>query len=504
MRLTVRVAEHLDQPADAVVTALAAGSAEADFARLGEALAAPLRALAARGDLAYTPGRVLALPYVPGARAARAIVVAAPAAPPATVGEADHARMLAAAAQAIVASQARRVVCDLHRVAVDGRDVEMRTRQLVAALADAAYRFDALKSKPAESPPALAEVVLLASRDERAHVERGIALGQALAAGTRVARDLGNLPGNHLTPAGLATRARAMTRGQPRLRASVLGEARMRELGMGALLAVSAGSAEEAKLIAVEYRGGPRGQRPIALVGKGITFDTGGISLKAGAAMDEMKFDMCGAAAVLGSLVAANAAGIRLNVVGIVAAAENMPGGRAIKPGDVVTSLSGQTVEILNTDAEGRLVLCDALTWAGRYKPRAVIDVATLTGAIRTALGSHASGLFANDDELATRLLAAGARSGDRAWRLPVWDDYQQGLRSNFADMANVAANGEAGSIVAACFLERFARKYHWAHLDIAGTAHRTGPAKGATGRPVPLLFQYLLDEARGPAAAGR
>ncbi len=262
---------------------------------------------------------------------------------------------------------------------------------------------------------------------------------------------------------------------------------------MGSLLSVSAGSDQPAKLIVMEYNGGNKKTAPIALVGKGITFDTGGISLKPGAAMDEMKFDMCGAASVLGTFKTLIELRLPINVVGVIAASENMPNGSATKPGDVVTSMSGLTIEVLNTDAEGRLVLCDALTYTERFKPKVVIDIATLTGACVIALGGHASGLFSNNEALAEALLKAGQTANDRAWPMPIWDDYQKQLDSNFADMANIGGR-EAGSITAACFLSRFTKKFAWAHLDIAGTAWLSGGAKGATGRPVSLLVQYLLD----------
>jgi leucyl aminopeptidase len=278
------------------------------------------------------------------------------------------------------------------------------------------------------------------------------------------------------------------------VRTKVIDGRELKAMGMGAFTAVTQGSDTPGKLIIVEYRGGAAKEPPVVLIGKGITFDTGGISLKPGAAMDEMKFDMCGAAAVLGTTLAAIEAKLPVNLVALVAAAENMPSGKASRPGDVVKSLSGQTIEILNTDAEGRLVLCDTLTYAERYKPKVVIDVATLTGACIVALGSHASGLFANDDTLAKALLEAGEFIWDRAWQMPVWDDYQQSLKSNFADMANIGGR-DGGAIVAACFLSRFTRDFHWAHLDIAGSAYASGAAKGSTGRPVPLLFQYVLNQ---------
>jgi leucyl aminopeptidase len=307
---------------------------------------------------------------------------------------------------------------------------------------------------------------------------------------------LGNLPPNLCTPAYLAEQAQTLAREFPTLRVEVLEESDMERLGMGALLAVTRGSAQPAKLIRLDYRQGPAATKPYVLVGKGVTFDTGGISLKPGEGMDEMKYDMCGAASVLGTLRACAELNLSLNVTGLIPAVENMPGGRASRPGDIVTSLSGQTIEILNTDAEGRLILCDALTYAERDEPAAVIDIATLTGACIIALGRHPHGLFSNHPPLAHALQAAAHAAHDRVWELPLWEDYQEGLDSNFADMANVAGNRDGGAIMAACFLSRFTKKFHWAHLDIAGTAWKTGKAKGATGRPVPLLTQYLLDRA--------
>jgi leucyl aminopeptidase len=318
----------------------------------------------------------------------------------------------------------------------------------------------------------------------------------AIAAGSALAKDLGNLPANICTPTYLAEQALALAQAFRTLRVKILEEADMEQLGMGALLSVTRGSAQPAKLIRLDYRQGPATAKPYVLVGKGVTFDTGGISLKPGEGMDEMKFDMCGAASVLGTLRACAELQLPLNVTGLIPTVENMPGGRASRPGDIVTSLSGQTIEILNTDAEGRLILCDALTYAERDEPAAVIDIATLTGACIIALGRHPHGLFSNHSPLANALLAAGQAAYDRAWELPLWDDYQEGLDSNFADIANISGSRDGGAIMGACFLSRFTKKFHWAHLDIAGTAWKTGKAKGATGRPVPLLTQYLLDRA--------
>ena len=368
--------------------------------------------------------------------------------------------------------------------------LELLARHLVMS----SYRYTATVSKP-KSPLTLKKIEVqtgrtLASDKAQACLNRGAAVGR----GANLTRRLGDLPGNLCTPSVLASEARKLGRGNKKVSTQVLEEKKMRELGMGALLSVSAGSDEPAKLIAVHYKGGKSGAAPYVLVGKGITFDTGGISLKPGAKMDEMKYDMCGAASVLGTLQAVIELQLPINVTGVIAAAENMPSGRATKPGDVVTSMSGKTIEVLNTDAEGRLVLCDALTWAARLKPAAVVDIATLTGACVVALGSHATGLYANNEELAEQLLSAGTDTHDRAWRMPLWEDYRKQLKSNFADLANIGGP-EAGSVTAACFLAEFASEYPWAHLDIAGTAWSSNP-KGATGRPVALLTRYLAERA--------
>jgi leucyl aminopeptidase len=366
----------------------------------------------------------------------------------------------------------------------------------VEAMHAVTYRFDQFKSKK-DTNTRTPKRIQFHSQDEAdtTVTHKAIKHGEALAKGMHLTRDLANLPANHCTPTDLAKSAKKLQNQYPGIKTKVLDEAEMKKLGMGSLLAVAAGSAQPAKLIVLEYKGSRRAGAPIALVGKGVTFDTGGISIKPAAAMDEMKFDMSGAASVLGTMTAVAELKLPLHIVGLIPATENMPGGKAVKPGDVVTSYSGQTIEILNTDAEGRLILCDALTYAERYKPQAVIDIATLTGACVIALGAHASGLLSNDDELARALLDAGTEAQDRAWQLPLWDEYQKQLESPFADMANIGGR-EAGTITAACFLSKFAKKFKWAHLDIAGTAWRSGAKKGSTGRPVPLLFQYLLNVA--------
>jgi leucyl aminopeptidase len=388
------------------------------------------------------------------------------------------------------------VVC-LAELDVTGRDIYWKVREIVENARDCVYRFNRLKTEASSTrQPRLHRVACaIATQRQKRRAEEGVRHGVGVSDGVDLARDLGNLPGNVCTPTYLADRARQLARGEKSLKIRVMGEAEMKRLGMGTLLSVARGSEEPAKLITLEYRGSRSKRRPAVLIGKGVTFDSGGISIKPAAQMDEMKFDMCGAASVLGVMKMAVSLALPINLVGIVAATENLPGGTASKPGDIYTSMSGQSVEVLNTDAEGRLVLCDALTYAGRFDPDVVVDIATLTGACVIALGSQAAGLFSNDDRLADALHDAGEFSGDRAWRMPVWDEYAEALKSNFADVANVGGR-EAGAITAACFLSRFARDYRWAHLDIAGVAWRGGKAKGATGRPVRLLSQFLLDRA--------
>ncbi len=382
--------------------------------------------------------------------------------------------------------------------ATEDADTYRLVRAAVDAAATAVYRFEQCKSdsKPPKRP--LKKIgFLLHDRRQLKPAQRAAEHGAAIALGCDLTRDLANLPGNTCTPSYLAEQAQSLARGKRKLKAKVLSEAQMKRLKMDALLSVSRGSRQPAKLIVLEYKGGKPSSKPVALVGKGLTFDAGGISIKPSASMDEMKYDMCGGASVLGVIAACAAMELPLNVVGIVPSSENLPDGDANKPGDIVTSMSGQTIEILNTDAEGRLILCDALTYTEKhFDPAVVIDIATLTGACIIALGDQASGLLANDDKLADELLDAGAACGDRAWRLPLWDDYQKQLDSNFADIANIGGRG-AGTITAACFLSRFTKAFKWAHLDIAGTAWVSGKDKGATARPVPLLMEYLLRRAR-------
>lgn len=375
-------------------------------------------------------------------------------------------------------------------------DVGAQNLQTVMqAVADSSYVFTT--TKPTAHASSLAEVHLYAKTSaNRSEAQMAFQEGRARVLGMSFAKEWGNRPANHATPTMLGKAAQGLAK-YPKIDVQVLGPREVAKLGMGSFMSVAKGSEEPLRFIVMQYSGAPKSSAPVVLVGKGITFDTGGISLKPGAAMDEMKFDMCGAASVLGVFKSLGELSPKINVVGLIPACENMPDGRAVKPGDVVTSMSGQTIENLNTDAEGRLILCDALTYAERFKPRAVIDIATLTGACIIALGHLRSGLFAAQDELAHDLLQAGERTLDPCWRLPLDEEYAEGLKSNFADTANVADRA-AGSITAAKFLQRFVGKMNWAHLDIAGSAWKSsGPAKGATGRPVPLLLSYLIQEAQ-------
>ena len=391
-------------------------------------------------------------------------------------------------------SGATEIASYLTEVSVKRKDISWKIHHSIEAIDECLYKFDQLKSKKEEARRPLRKFIFSVNgRGQLMLGEQAVRQGMAVSAGIHLAKDLGNLPGNICTPDYLAKQAIKLATQHKKLKTSVLEESDMEKLEMGSLLSVSKGSREPAKLITMEYMAGDKKQAPIVFVGKGVTFDSGGISLKPGAAMDEMKYDMCGAASVIGLISACADLQLPMNIVGIIPTVENMPDGIASRPGDVVTSMSGQTIEILNTDAEGRLILCDALTYAEKYDPDVVIDIATLTGACIVALGAHPAGLLSNHNPLANDLLSAGQTSGDRCWQLPLWDDYQEQLKSNFADMANIGGKG-AGTITAACFLSRFTKKYHWAHLDIAGVAWKSGENKGATGRPVGLLAQYVLD----------
>jgi leucyl aminopeptidase len=444
------------------------------------------------GDMEGRAGSTLLLQKLSGAACERVLLVGLGAEP--GYGLKAFREATASALRAVMATGAVDAECHLTCVPAGATDITARIRHACALGADAVYRFEEQKSKPSGKPPLLRRLTLAHGADEAAAAKRGLAQGDGLARGMNLARDLGNRSGNLCTPTHLANTARALAK-RHKMKLTVLERADMKRLGMGTLLSVAAGSDEPPKLIVLEYKGGTASRKPVALVGKGVTFDTGGISLKPGAEMDEMKFDMSGAGSVLGTLEAVASMRLPINVVGVIPATENMPNGRATKPGDIVKSMSGQTVEILNTDAEGRLILCDALTYAERYQPAAVIDIATLTGACVIALGHVVSGLFANDEALAADISAAGEASFDRVWRMPLHDEYQDQLKSNFADFANIGGR-PAGAVTAACYLARFTKKFKWAHLDVAGTAWKSGKEKGSTARPVPLLTQYLIDRA--------
>jgi leucyl aminopeptidase len=403
-------------------------------------------------------------------------------------------KMLQCGLKAVNGLNAASIHFALASITVKDQDPAWLTARLAQEAESTSYRYNETKSKKSKALAGQAISIAPASSGQRKTLEQALKRGAAIGKGINLARHLGNLPGNICTPTYLAKQATVLGNKHACLAVRVLSEKQMSRLGMGSLLSVSAGSAEEAKLILIEYKGAAVSSQPHVLVGKGVTFDSGGISLKPGASMDEMKFDMCGAASVIGTLATVAELKLPVNVVGIIGAVENMPGSKATKPGDIVTSMSGKTIEVLNTDAEGRLVLCDALTYAERYKPRSVIDIATLTGAAVATFGSHVNALLSNNDDLADSLLKCGEQCLDRAWQLPLWEEYQEQLKSNFADIANIGGP-RAGTITAACFLSRFAEKYKWAHLDIAGSAWDSGDQKGATGRPVALLVEYLRSQ---------
>ena len=435
------------------------------------------------GDLETKPGKLLQMYRATAAAATRLVLVGA------GDGSARQVRQAVAAAVAVVKAPT------VHKLLISfaGAAAQKAVRAVVQTVAEGTYVYTTTKSKPEGRK--LAQVWLCAPDAATAKAE--LALGTATVAGVELAKEWANRPANHATPTMLGTAAKALAR-FPKLACEVLGPKEVAQLGMGSFMSVAQGSKEPLRFIVLRYNGAAKTVAPTVLVGKGITFDTGGISIKPSAEMDEMKFDMCGAASVLGVFRALADLKPAINVVGLIPACENMPDGGAVKPGDVVTSMSGQTIENLNTDAEGRLVLCDALTYAERFKPRAIIDIATLTGACVVALGGVRSGMFSADDALAAALQAAGESALDPCWRLPLDDEYGEGLKSNFADMANVAGRA-GGAITAAKFLQRFTAKMPWAHLDIAGTAWKSGAAKGATGRPVGLLLDYVLAQAAAP-----
>jgi leucyl aminopeptidase len=458
---------------------------------LDEALGGLLVNLLKRDEIEGKIGDILLINHLPNSGCERVLLVG--------LGKKDELRpagfrkALGVAAKALQDSGAKQAVSLLHEAMMDGYDLSWKIRQNIEIFESVVYKFTGVKRAEEEKPRRWSKLqFLLDDNEQMVLAKQSIKQGLAIVNGMNLARNLGNLPGNLCTPTYLAEQAEQLAKHR-RMKIKVLSESDLEELGMGAFLSVTKGSEQPAKLIILEYFGTKSKTKPYVLIGKGLTFDAGGISLKPAASMDEMKFDMCGGASVIGTLSAVAELELPLNAVGLIPASENLPDGRANKPGDVVTTLSGLTVEILNTDAEGRLLLCDTLSYAKRYEPQAVIDVATLTGACVVALGRHPSGLMSHHEELVEELVRAGEMSWDRVWRLPIWEDYEEQLKSNFADLANIGGP-EGGSVTAACFLSRFAKDFPWAHVDIAGTAWKTGNEKGATGRPVPLLVQYLID----------
>jgi leucyl aminopeptidase len=453
-----------------------------------------IKRLKSSGDLPVRAGETQMLAAPSGVTAKRLLVVG--------LGkrrdfkQRNWRKALTCALATVVKSRCAHLVLAIDQPDSDAVDAYYLGRAVADLTGTALYRINDFKTGSKPKTPALGRVSISGvSAAQRTAATRGLAHGNAIAVGQTLLRNLGNLPGNVCTPRYLAAQAKELARTHKSIKARVLDEAQIKRLKMGCLLAVSKGSAEPPRFIVLEYRGGARSAAPVVLVGKGVTFDTGGISLKDPAAMDEMKYDMCGAGSVLAAFEVIARLKLRLNVVGLVAAVENMPSGRATKPGDIAISSAGKTVEILNTDAEGRLILCDALHYARRYAPAAVVDMATLTGACVIALGHHFTGIMGNDDALAQELVAAGTRASDRGWQLPLTEDYAEQLRSNFADLANIGGR-DGGAITAGAFLSRFTQGLKWAHLDIAGTAWLSGAQKGGTGRPVPLLADFLIHRA--------
>lgn len=448
-----------------------------------------------RGDITGKLGQSLLLHNIPGTVADRVLLIGC--GKERDIDARQYLKIVDNMSKSLEQTGAQDAVSYITELNVKGQDYYWKIRRMVERSCHLQYEFNELKSKKKDNSKTLRKLTMaVPTRKELPIGEQAIMEGKAISNGVKLTRDLANRPANICTPTYLGEQAQKLGKAHKSIKVTVLDAVQMKQLGMNSLLSVAQGSNEPAKLITIEYKGDKKNTKPVVLVGKGVTFDTGGISIKPSAALDEMKYDMCGAASVIGAVSAAAELNMPLNIVGVIPATENMPSGTATKPGDIFTSMSGQTIEVLNTDAEGRLILCDALTYSQKFNPDVVIDIATLTGACVIALGAHATGLLSNHNPLAKDLLNAGEESGDRAWQLPLWEEYDKQLDSPFADMANIGGR-EAGTITAACFLSRFTSKLHWAHLDIAGTAWTSGKNKGATGRPVSLLVQYLLDRCR-------
>ena len=461
--------------------------------RLDEASKGYISNLLRRGDLEGKPGQTLLIHNVPNTLCDRVLLVGC--GKERELGDKEFRDIIRKSIAALTQTGSIDAVSFLTELNVKSRNIQWKMKQAIEITLDCLYSFDKFKSKKEKDKRSLKRLVFtVPTRRDLNLGERAALQGQAIANAMILAKDLGNMPPNICNPLYLAKEAENLASRFPSISTAILDEHEMAALKMGALLSVAAGSINAPRLITLEYRGRKDKQKPIVLVGKGVTFDTGGNSLKAPLAMVGMKYDMCGAATVLATLQAAAELELPINIVGVIPAVENMPGNTATRPEDIITSMSGTTIEILNTDAEGRLILCDALTYSERFDPEAVISVATLTNSCILALSSIASGLFANHNPLANDIFTAGMNSSDRCWQMPLWDDYQEYLKSNFADLANVGSTPEAGFITAACFLSRFTKKFNWAHLDIAGVASKSGKERGATGRPVPLLVQFLIE----------
>lgn len=491
MEFSIKNGNPEKQQSDCVIVGVFEGNKLTDAAKkLDEASNKAIRAVLKNGDFEGKSNTILLLHQLTDVAAARVMLVG--------LGKQDEftEKQYRQAVRTAVKGMPKGVANAsffLAEIDIEKSNTHAKVAQLVEVALDATYIVNAIKAKEADACT-LNKVEIFVEKSETDIAEVAIKQGVSIGAGVTLAKDLGNLPPNICTPTYLGEQAKALAK-QYGFKVEVLEKAEIEKLGMGSFLGVAQGSVEPPRLIVLQHLKGKKDQKPVVLVGKGITFDTGGISIKPGADMDEMKYDMCGAASVFGTFKAIGELNLPLNVVGIIPTCENMPDAGAIKPGDVLTSMAGLTIEVLNTDAEGRLILCDALTYAERFEPSAVVDIATLTGACVIALGHHPSGLFSNKDTLAKELLEAGDAAHDRAWHMPLWEEFQSQLDSNFADMANIGGRA-GGSITAACFLSRFTKKYDWAHLDIAGTAWKSGKEKGGTGRPVPLLTTFLIQRA--------
>jgi len=460
--------------------------------KLDDATGGYISSLVRRGDLEGKSGQSLLLHNVPNTLCDRILLIGCGR--ERDLSFTQYRKVMSHAVSILNETGSMESVFYLTELPVKGCDIAQRIRHSIEAAQKTLYRFDQLKTKKDAARRPLRKIVLtVANRRDLSGGEQAIREGMAITQGIQLAKDLSNMPGNICTPGYLAERAVSLSQVYANLNAEIFDEDQLEKMGMNAFLSVSRGSRQPAKLIVMSYLCGDPATPPVCLVGKGVTFDSGGISLKPGAGMDEMKYDMCGAASVLGTMNAIAELHLETNVVAVIPATENMPDGQATKPGDIITSLSGTSIEILNTDAEGRLILCDALSYCERFNPAVVIDVATLTGACVVALGKHPAALYSNHSPLGHDLTNAGKMTGDRVWEMPLWEEYQEQLKSNFADLANIGGK-EAGSVTAAIFLSAFCKKYHWAHLDIAGIAWESGAKKGATGRPVSLLSQYIIN----------